>query len=90
MPSEHLSNLTFVENVDEDDSRIPLTIYATGTEADLKRVADLLSLGHGTVRSPQSNTKPVDIVRPTDIVGLTGDHQWNHGRTAIPQGTPLS
>jgi hypothetical protein len=85
-----LANLTFVENVDEDSSRVPLTIHATGTEADLRRLASLLNLAHGRIQSPEIAREDSDIVLPTDIVGLTGDHQWNHGRTAIPQGTPLS
>ncbi len=88
--TDHLANLDFTENIDEDSSRVPLTIHATGTEADLQRIAELLGLGHGTIRSTGPKAKPLDIVRPTDIVGLSGDHQWNHGRTAIPQGTPLS
>ena len=87
--NNRLASLAFTEIVDDDSSRVPLQIHATGTEADLLRVASLLCLGHGTLRFTDSGIKPVDITRPTNIIGLSGDHQWNHGRTAIPQG-PLS
>lgn len=89
MDTEPRASLQFSEIVDPDIStRTGLEITAHGTTADLQRLADLLSLAHGTIRCP--GIKPIHIVRPTDIVGLTGDGQWNHGRTATPQGTPIS
>jgi len=84
------AHLHFVENVSE--GTIPLEIKATGLQTDLLRVAELLGLGHGSISvpgSPKSATKAIYLSRPTDIAGLTGAFQWNHGRTAIPQGTPL-
>jgi len=77
-----IANLEFIENVDPDQSvRIPLTVHATG--------AELLGISHGQLQFGEPGRRRETIALPNDIAGLTGDRQWKHGRTSIPQGTPI-
>lgn len=63
------------------EAEVPLRLHASGTPDDVRRVAELLGLTHGVIRSRSGLGPPrtESVENRHGLAGLLG-RQWDHAR----------